>query len=181
MRGSLLNGSGYRLAWVALSALGILVVYGCGYRFGTGVVASPFPPELKTVVVESAVNNTTVTGIETELTNDLRQEFAVGRGLAPVRSGGDTVLKTVIASYGDTPGTYKADGKELIHIGTLNVECSLSRSDTNQVIWSRNLASSHNYTVTDTISETLTNRRRAISRMIKNLIPRIYQSMHNAF
>lgn len=177
----LFNGSGFRSARIVVCTLGVLALCGCGYRFGTGVVASPFPPELKTVVVESAVNNTTVTGIQTELTNDLRQEFAVGQGLEPVRSGGDTILRTVIASYSDTPGTYKADGKELIRIGTLNVACSLTRRDTNKVIWTKDLASAHNYTVSDTISETLTNRRRAISRMIKNLVPRIYQSLHNSF
>jgi hypothetical protein len=175
------NSSGYRTARLLLAALGILVLCGCGYRFGTGVVESPFPADLKTVVVESAVNNTTITGIETELTNGLRQEFAVGQGLRPVRSSGDTVLKTVISSYSDTPPTYKADGKELIRIGTLNITCTLSRSDTTKVIWSKDLNSSYNYTVTDTIPETLTNRRRAISRMIKHLIPRIYQSLHNAF
>jgi hypothetical protein len=136
---------------------------------------------MKTVVLESAVNNTTITGIETELTNDLRQEFAVGRGLRPVRSDGDTVLKSIIASYTDTPASYKADGKELTRIGTLSVRCSLSRADTNKVMWNKDLSASHMYTVTDTISETLTNRRRAISRMIKHVIPRIYRSLHDDF
>ena len=180
-RGFLHKGSGSGATRFVLAAFVVLVICGCGYRFGTGVGQSPFSPELKTVILESAANNTTITGIETELTNGLRQEFAVGNGLKPVRSDGDTILRTVISSYVDTPASYKADGKELTRIGTLSATCSLSRSDTNKVIWNKDLAASYMYTVTDTISETLTNRRRAISRMIKHLTPRIYQSLHNAF
>ena len=181
MRGSLRYRSGYAATRLILSAISVMVVFGCGYHFGTATAESPFPPELKTVVLESAVNNTTITGIETELTNDLRKEFAVGRGLRPVRSEGDTILKTIISSYVDTPASYKADGKELTRIGTLSVTCSLSRADTRKVIWTKDLSTSYMYTVTDTISETLTNRRRAISRMINSLTPRIYRSLHDDF
>jgi outer membrane lipopolysaccharide assembly protein LptE/RlpB len=152
---------------------------GCGYHFsGSG---NPFPPEVKTITLESAVNNTTVTGIETELTNDLRKEFALDSRLTPATSGGDLVLKTVIASYDSTPSTYTADGKELTRIGTIKVACSLLRTGTDKTIWQRDLTASHSYTVTDSITETLSNRRRAISRMIKDLIPRIHRSMFDNF
>ena len=181
MKGSLRDRSGYPATRLILTAISVMVVFGCGYHFGTATAEKPFPPDLKTVVLESAVNNTTVTGIETELTNDLRREFAVGRGLTPVRNGGDTSLKTVISSYVDMPASYKADGKELTRIGTLSVTCRLSRADTAKVLWAKDLSTSYMYTVTDTISETLTNRRRAISRMISDLIPRIYRSLHDDF
>lgn len=181
MRRSLRDRSEYPATRLFLCVISVMLVSGCGYHFGTGTAESPFGPELKTVVLESTVNNTTITGIETELTNDLRREFAVGRGLKPVRTGGDTFLKTIISSYMDTPASYKADGKELTRIGTLSVTCNLSRTDTRKVIWSKDLATSYMYTVTDTISETLTNRRRAISRMISDLTPRIYRSLHDDF
>lgn len=173
-----------RTTWLALPlALGviILIVAGCGYRFSGGPGETPFPPDLKTIVLESATNNTTITGIETELTNDLRREFALSTRLEPVNSGGDVILKTLIASYDDTPATYKADGKELTRIGTLRVACSLGRTDTKEVLWNKKLASSYTYTVTDTIAGTLANRRRAISQMIKDLIPRIHRSLYDNF
>ncbi len=164
---------------VPVAALALLL--GCGYHFAGAPKDNPYPPELKTIVLESAVNNTTVTGIETELTNELRQEFALGSGLTPVRSGGDTILKTIIASYVDTPSMYKADGKELTRIGVLRVECSLQRADNNKALWKKDFSSSYPYNVTDTISETLSNRRRAISRMIKDITPRIQRSMYDNF
>ncbi len=156
-------------------------IAGCGYRFSGGPKDFPFPADVKTVVLESAINNTTITGIETELTNDLRREFALGTGLKPVGSGGDALLKTVISSYDDTTTMYRADGKELTKIGTLRVACSLGRTGKKELLWHKNLSSSYAYTVTDTITGTIANRRRAISRMIKDIVPRIHRSMYDNF
>ncbi|MBI5252293.1 MAG: LptE family protein [Desulfomonile tiedjei] len=166
---------------LALAMSVVLCLAACGYRFSGPEAGTVFPPDIKTVVLESAENKTAVTGIETELTNDLRSEFALGAGLKPVRSGGDSILKTVVASYEDTPSTYRADGKELTRIGTLKVICSLERVDSKKVLWKRDMYASDTYDVTDTISGTLSNRRRAISRMIKDLIPRIHRSMYDSF
>jgi hypothetical protein len=159
----------------------VILFFGCGYRFGTVSGDSPFPTDIKTIMLESAVNNTTVTGIETEITNDLRREFAMGEGLKPVRSGADVVLKTLISSYTDVPSTYRADGKELTRLGTLSVACSLCRADSTKVTWRKDLAASYSYNVTDTISGTLSNRRKAISKMINQLIPRIHRSLYDNF
>ena len=132
-------------------------------------------------MLESAINKTTITGIETELTNDLRGEFALGTRLRPVRSDGDVTLKTVIASYEDTPSTYRADGKELTRIGTLRVNCVVERAEPKKILWKKDLSASYSYNVTDSIGSTLSNRRLAISRMIKDLIPRIHRSMYDKF
>jgi hypothetical protein len=160
---------------------GVLLVAGCGYRFSGGPSETPFPPDVRTIVIRSATNNTTVTGIETELTNDLRGEFALGQRLKPVRSDGDVILNTVIATYRDTPATYKADGKELTRIGTLKVLCNLMQTAKKKVLWKRNFAASYSYLVTDSITETLSNRRRAISRMIQDIIIRIHRSLYEVF
>ncbi|MCA1961929.1 MAG: LPS assembly lipoprotein LptE [Desulfomonile sp.] len=164
-----------------LCLVGLLAGSGCGYRFGAASDKTPFPPDIKTIVIKSAVNNTTITGIETELTNDLREEFALGTRLKPVRSGGQVVLDTVIATYDDTPAIYKADSKELTRVGTLKVACNLERADTREKLWQKVFTASHSYLVTDSISETLTNRRRAISSMIKDLIFRIHTSLYDNF
>jgi hypothetical protein len=172
---------GARFCCVGLAVASLLIVSSCGYRFSGAPSDTPFPPDVKTVVIRSAVNNTTVTGIETELTNDLRNEFALGSRLKPVRSGGDVVLNTVIASYQDNPATYKADGKELTRIGTLRVASNLERSQSKKPLWKKSFSSSYSYLVTDSISGTLTNRRQAISRMIKDIIVRIHRSLYDNF
>jgi hypothetical protein len=158
-----------------------MVGLGCGYRFAGDPGDSPFPPEIKTIALASVVNNSTVRGIETEFTNSLRSEFALGTRLKPVISGGDLLLKTEILSFDDTPSAYRADGKESARIGTLRVACTLEKSDTKKVLWKRDLAASHTYDVTDSIVETLSNRSRAISRMIKDLVPRIHRSLYDSF
>lgn len=165
----------------ASAVAALLLVAACGYRFTGGSAENPYPPELKTIEVASAVNNTIVTGIEAELTNDLRQEFALGTRLKPVRSGGDVVLRTNITTFEDIPSTYRADGKELTRIGTLRVACVLERSDSKKILWRQDLSQTYPYNVTDNISSTLGNRRQAISRMIKDLIPRIHRSMYDNF
>jgi outer membrane lipopolysaccharide assembly protein LptE/RlpB len=165
----------------ASAVAALLLVTACGYRFSGTPSENPYPPDLKTIAIESAVNNTTVTGIEAELTNDLRQEFALDTRLKPVRSGGDVILKTNISVYEDTPSTYRADGKELTRMGTLRVACSLERTDSKKGLWRKDLSQSYPYNVTDTIGGTLANRRQAISRMIKDLIPRIHRSMYDNF
>jgi hypothetical protein len=164
-----------------LAVASLLIISACGYRFSGAPGDTPFPSDIKTVVIGSAINNTTVTGIETELTNDLRNEFALGSRLKPVRSGGDVVLNTVIGSYEDNPATYKADGKELTRIGTLRVASNLERAHSKKRLWRKSFSSSYSYLVTDSISGTLTNRRRAISRMIKDIIVRIHRSLYDNF
>ena len=160
-----------------LSLSALFLVSGCGFHFSGAPGDTPFPPDLKTIVLESAINKTTVRGIETELTNVLRSEFALGTRLRLVRRDGDTTLKTVIASYDDPTSTFRADGKELTRIGTLRVNCVLERNDPKKILWKKDLSASHSYNVTDSISGTLSNRSLAISRMIKNLTPRIHRSI----
>jgi hypothetical protein len=140
-----------------------------------------FPAGAKTILIESAVNNTVITGVETELTNELRREFALDSKLTQTFDKGDVILKPVIASYDDTPSAYRADGKELTRIGTLRVNCSLLLPNNNRIIWKNDFAASYTYTVTDSIQGTLSNRRRAISQMIRDLTPRIQRSIYDSF
>ncbi len=181
MTGSACNRKRFRTIRLGLSLSVFLLAAGCGYHFSGIQGETPFSPNLKTIVVESALNKTTITGIETELTNDLRDEFALGTRLKPVRSGGDVTLKTVIASYEDMASMYRADGKELTRIGTLRVNCVLERVEPKKILWKKDLSASYSYNVTDSISGTLTNRRLAISRMIRDLVPRIHRSMYDKF
>lgn len=166
---------------IGVSFATAIAMVGCGYRFSGGPGETPFPPELKTIVIESAVNNTTVTGIQTEFTNALRREFALGTRLTPVSNGGDVALKTVIASFEDTPSAYRPDGKESTRIGTLTVVCVLEKPDSKKVLWKKDFSASYAYDVTDSISETLSNRRKAISRIINGVVPRIHRSMYDSF
>ena len=99
-----------------LSILLILMIFlfaqGCGYKFGEASKPAILPSNAKTILIESAVNNTVITGVETELTNELRREFALDPNLKSTVDDGDVDLKTVITSYDDTPSAYRADGQK---------------------------------------------------------------------
>ncbi len=159
----------------------IAMIAGCGYRFNGARGDSPFPSNLKTIAVNSAVNNTVITGIETELTNEMRREYSLGTAMKLVSDGADVSLKTVIVSYEDTPSAYRADGKELTRIGVLKVHTDLEKNQDRQILWKQDFSASYTYTVTDSIAGTLSNRRKAISQMIRDLTPRIHRSMYNNF
>jgi len=161
--------------------ISIFASSGCGYKFGEASKPDIFPLNAKTILIESAINNTVITGVETELTNELRREFATDTKLKPTYDNGDVILKTIIASYDDTPSAYRADGKELTRSGTLRVKCSLVQSATSKQLWKNDFSASYTYTVTDSIQGTLSNRRRAISQMIRDLTPRIHRSIYDSF
>ena len=172
---------GLQLSILPIVVIPFLICAACGYRFSEASKPAVFPSNAKNVLVESAVNNTVIAGVETELTNDLRREFALDPNLKTTVEDSDVMLKTTITSYVDTPSAYRADGKELTRSGTLRVKCSLVQSKTSKQLWKNEFSSSYTYTVTDTIQGTLSNRRRAISQMIRDLIPRIHRSIYDSF
>ncbi len=162
--------------WAAL-----LFISGCGYQF-TGVAAdNPFPEEIKTIVISSSSNNTTIRGLETELTNQLRGEFGLGSRLRPVRSNGDATLSTDILSYEETVSAFNAAGKEITRKGALTIMCSLKNSKSGKILWQRNFSASSTYNVAASITDTLTNQRQALSRMIKEIVPDVHRSMYQKF
>ncbi|MFH0824797.1 MAG: LPS assembly lipoprotein LptE [Pseudomonadota bacterium] len=168
--------------WITAALLLVVITAGgCGYRFGASGGRSILPSDVKTIEIKSVVNSTTITGIETELTNDLRAAFALESEPRLVRSGGDGVLATTITAYLDGPTTFKADGKELTRTGTLRAVCSLNRPGNPKAIWGRDFSSSYTYLVTESIAGTLTNRRDAMSRMVKDLVVRIHRALYEDF
>jgi hypothetical protein len=162
--------------------VGLLVTFtACGYHFGPKSDDAPLSKDVARLTIASVINNTTITGIETELTNELRNEFALSSRIKLVASDGDAVLTTLVESYKDTPVAYKADGKELTRVGSLSVICSLVKSASKEVRWKRDFSSSHSYLVTDSISVTLSNRRKAISHIIRDLVVRIQSALSDGF
>jgi len=171
----------YRIMAIPAIVGVLLSLSACGYRFGPQPNDASPSKEAARLMIGSVINNTTITGIETELTNELRNEFALSSKVKLVRTGGDATLTTLVESYRDTPVAYKADGKELTRVGSLSVLCSLVKAESKEVRWKKDFSSSYSYLVTDSISETLSNRRGAISRMIRDLVVRIHSSLSDDF
>jgi TolB-like protein len=154
---------------------------GCGYRFTGGAVDNPYPREIKTIVIESVINSTTIRGLETELTNRLRREFALANRLTPVRSEGDLVLATEITAYEETAAAFDAKGKEITRNGVLRVSLRLKKSETGDILWRQRFSASSTYNVASSITDTLTNQRQALSRMIEEIAPDIHRAMYEQF
>lgn len=170
----------YALRWIGILAV-LLCISGCGYQFTGGVTDNPFPEDVKTIMISSVSNNTTIRGLETELTNQLRSEFGLGTRLRPVRSDGDATLSTDILSYEETVSAFNAAGKEITRKGTLTIQCALKNSKSGKALWQRNFSATSTYNVASSITDTLTNQRQALSRIIKEIVPDVHRSMYQRF
>jgi hypothetical protein len=153
----------------------------CGYRFTGGAQDNPYPDKIKTIVINSVANNTTIRGLETELTNRLRREFALDDRLTPVRSQGDVVLSTKITSYEETASAFDAEGKEITRKAALRIMCGLKEPGARDYLWERNFSASSTYNVASSITDTLTNQRQALSRMIREIAPDVRRGLYDRF
>ena len=124
-----------RLAVVCrVVALGVLLA-GCGYTFkGSGSI---LPPDVKTIYVAPAENNSTELGLADVLTEALQEEFD-GYGVVTVverQSEADAVLKTKITSVKRATQAVRAVSNTAVQMSTtMSVSAELRRT-TGGVLW----------------------------------------------
>jgi outer membrane lipopolysaccharide assembly protein LptE/RlpB len=95
----------------SLSLSFLVLLSGCGYSLvGTG--ASALPPNVKTVWVPTFVNDTTVVGVEQELTDAVLRELSARGRLRPSRdrSQADAELSGRLTSLSVSPVRFDSQG-----------------------------------------------------------------------
>lgn len=104
-----------RMSWSRAAASFLLLsLAGCGYALvGTG--ASALPPNVKTVWVSTFVNDTTVVGVEQELTDAVLRELSSRGRLKPSkdRSQADAELNGRLTSLSVSPVRFDSQGLAL--------------------------------------------------------------------
>jgi hypothetical protein len=183
----------------------MLLLAGCGYRFGGG---RSFAPELRTLGVEAFVNDTREVGVEKRLALAIEREFTIRGPLKVVNNplDGDLLLSGKVREVVDRPTAFNREDEVLIYQTTLALDLSLRRRDTHELLWeARGLKAASDYesvasvivTTSSEFRRTTLNpedlggftdiqlaeslRRQAMERIIGSLARDVYQQIMEDF
>ncbi len=124
-------------ARLLLLALSSLAIPGCGYTLvGTG--ASALPASVKTVYVPTFVNDTTVVGVEQQLTDAVLRELSARGRLKPAadRTQADAELSGRLTALAVTPVRFDDQGIAVEYQVTVTAVLSLVEKATEKPIFS---------------------------------------------
>jgi len=171
-----------QLKIIGLTSFCIVMVSACGYRFaGQG----QFPKGVQHIFIEVFENQTSQTGIEREVTNQVIFEFTRQRNksLANNSREADAILKGVIRSIRTQTiarvGTELASQREVV----MTVDLRLLQQGVGKVIWAANgVTDREAYDVVEN-SKLVTdqNENLAISRLSERISERIFSRLTNDF
>lgn len=131
-----------------LSAMLLLLLTGCGYRFAGQV--NNLPDDVRTLYVELFVNRTFEPYLENRLTDQVVEEFARHRTLRTVeRKKADASLSGIIKSYVTGPVSYDRDDEITEYRSKLTLLATVRRTDTGKVLWKGALSWTEEYPASD--------------------------------
>ena len=170
-----------RIKIFALFLIGTALVSACGYRFaGQG----GFPKGVEQIYIETFENQTSKTGIERVVTNQIVFEFTRQRekSLASSTESADAVLKGVIKKIRTQTisrvGTELASEREVI----MTIDVKLVQQGKKEVIWAaKGITDRQAYDVSDNKLETDQNESVALGRLSERISERIFGRLTNDF
>ena len=167
---------------IGLTIFCIVVVNACGYRFaGQG----QFPKGVQHIFIEVFENQTSQTGIEREVTNQVIFEFTRQRqkSLASSSRDADAVLKGVIRNVRTQTiarvGTELASQREVV----MTVDLRLIQQGVGKVLWTaKGVTDKEAYDVVENSKlATDQNENLAIARLSERISERIFSRLTNDF
>lgn len=120
---------------IGLVIILLLLLYGCGYHLpGRG---ASLPDDVHSVAIDPFVNKTTEPFIETQLTNEVRDQFARRRTLDVVANidQADVLLRGTIVSYLANAIAYDTNDDITEYRLTMAVDAELARVNGEDVLW----------------------------------------------
>jgi outer membrane lipopolysaccharide assembly protein LptE/RlpB len=120
----------------SLSLFFLALLSGCGYSLvGTG--ASALPPNVRTVWVPTFVNDTTVVGVEQDLTDAVLRELSARGRLKPSkdRSQADAELNGRLTSLSVSPVRFDSNGIAVEYQVTVTANLSLVDRSTEKPVF----------------------------------------------
>lgn len=153
-----------------LPALGMLVIWGCGYSF-QGAKA----PEAAFLEIPVFVNKTVETGIETFFTQELISEMRKTPGWKIVEPGqGRYLLKGTILSFVSEPHAVSVRKLAVEHRATMILDVSFVEKSSGKELWrDRNLRTFADYPVGSDVLAAERAKREAIARIAQEMASRI--------
>lgn len=162
-------------------AVGCLALTGCGYQFvGQG---GAFPDNVERIHVEMFANNTSQTGLENTVTNQIIFEFTRRNKAALVDSldKADALLSGVVTSK--TVQTVAPRGKDAAAQRRVTLSLNLKLTKVGgTIIWTGSgISDNETYPVADNKLATEQNEREAILVLTERLAERIYNRLTDSF
>ncbi len=166
------------MTWLSIFSMTMLV--GCGYRFtGSGT----FPSDVNHVFVELLENQTSESGIESTVTENLVNEFTLREKETFVGdiNEADSILSGAVSRISFQ--TISAKGKDSARERRVTVWVSLKLSDRDgRVLWAaKDLSDNEAYRVVDDKNETERNKRVAIGRASRRIAERALNRLTDDF
>ena len=166
---------------IGLIILSIITMIGCGYRFaGQG----QFPSGVERIFIEVFENQTSKTGIERIVTNQVVFEFTRQReqSIASSTENADAVLKGVIKKIRTQTisriGTEVASEREV----TMTVDLKLVKQDGGEIIWAaKGITDRQTYDASENKQEEDRNEALALARLSERMSERIFSRLTNDF
>ncbi len=168
---------------IALTAciLALLALFGCGYHFaGTGGKA---PGDIQSIAVNVLGNQTAEIGIETIFTNAILNEFIRWKRL-PVKplNEAEAVLVGSVARIKTQTASHLTRSRTLETRVTVTLSLTLTRVDTDEVLWQNKKLSYHDeYVEAANALNTNRLRREAFRRIAEFLAERIHRDLFEEF
>jgi hypothetical protein len=128
--------------WIALA----FVAGGCGYHFTGG--GRTFAPELRTLGVQTFVNETREVGVEKRLALAIEREFNMRGPLKVVNdpTGADLILTGTVKEVQDRPTAFNREDEVLIYQTTFALDLTLRKRSDGQLVWeAHNLRAASDY------------------------------------
>lgn len=129
---------------MAITILSILMIIGCGYRFGPG--SENIDKNIQKVYVDNFQNNTTETYLESYVRKGFIDQLIKTSSfkLAQSRDSADAVLKGKIKTFAVSPIAYQSNNIAAIERIYITMEISFEEGKTQKIIWS-----DHNFSITE--------------------------------
>jgi outer membrane lipopolysaccharide assembly protein LptE/RlpB len=163
-----------------LIGLLLLVILACGYRFsGSGA----YPQDVQLIFVEVFENQTSKTGVERIVTNQIISEFTRQResSLTSHPEEADAILKGVIHKVSTRTISYV--GYEIANQREVTVTIDMKLSKKNgDIIWSaKGLSDVQAFDVSDSKIQNDRNEDEAIARISERLSERVFNRLTDSF
>lgn len=162
----------------------IILVIGeaaCGYRF-VGQETN-LPVDIKTLAIPLFANQTDQIGLESEITQALRDRFISSKRLAiREEKSADLILKGQVKSFSTTSvavtkGLLVTSGYRAM----ITIEIILKRHQDGQILWKDEISEGWNYPVGADLMQTDYNKKEAIRQIALLLAERVHETILGGF
>ncbi|MGB9700693.1 MAG: LPS assembly lipoprotein LptE [Thermodesulfobacteriota bacterium] len=153
----------------------------CGYRF-VGRETN-LPGDIKTLAIPLFTNQTDQIGLESEITQALRERFISSKRLViQEEKSANLVLKGKVKSFNTTSvavtkGLFVTSGYRAM----ITIEIILKRHQDGQVLWKDELSEGWNYPVGVDLMQTEYNKKEAIRQIALLLAERVHETVLGGF